>query len=339
MSTLSPYLLGCLVNFSVCGEDDANGCFTVHDAYAKLHHLYRVHDLYKQTLTGRTLVDAAEQSRVPSRVRYGSPNYFNCTLGAVVRSHGFFPFLLEADNWTYLTGIVDMTSELKFDHGDLRLTIFSGSVELLRAILEFTRIPGIIDGEKLSFTFTNVLDLLGKLPDSIRQSELIANLTGKSVLPQCAVFRLLPGAIAPSKARFSDVGYDLSVIRKIQDLNDTTALYDTGIALRIPFRHYVEIHPRSSLSKTGYMLANGVGIIDRAYTGTLKIALTRVARDAIDLEAALPFRCCQLIFRLQTFVELVEPGVETEALVDLAQNARNTLATTTRSDGGFGSTG
>lgn len=65
-------------------------------------------------------------------------------------------------------------------------------------------------------------------------------------------------------------------------------MYDTGIAVCPPDGYYTEVVPRSSLSKTGYMLANSVGIID-AYQGCLK-------GDDLD-DLSLPFKGFQLILR------------------------------------------
>ena len=132
-----------------------------------------------------------------------------------------------------------------------------------------------------------------------------------------------PNAITPSKARFSDIGYDLSVIAKVKDFNDVTALYDTGIQLEIPLGKYCEVVARSSLSKTGYIVANGFGVIDPGYTGNIFIALTKVTQQAIPIE--FPFRCCQLLVK----------NADYTCLEEIEEISRDT----DRKDGGFGSTG
>ena len=129
-------------------------------------------------------------------------------------------------------------------------------------------------------------------------------------------------AIIPSRAHNSDIGYDLTAIKKYKVLKYGAILYDTGIAASPPPGYYLEIIPRSSLSKTGWMLANSVGIVDPDYTGNLYIALVRVALDAPEL--TLPFCKCQLVIRKinhATFREV------------------NNLDDTIRGTGGFGSTG
>ena len=130
-------------------------------------------------------------------------------------------------------------------------------------------------------------------------------------------------AILPSKIRASDVGFDLTIIKKFKDLSPNTALYETGIRIQPPFGYYVEIVPRSSLSKTGYIQTNSVGIIDPNYLGTLKVPLTKIDASAPDL--VFPFTGSQLIIRCYQHcaVRKVEAGE---------------LTSTSRDVGGFGST-
>lgn len=138
----------------------------------------------------------------------------------------------------------------------------------------------------------------------------------------CFKFRkTLPDALAPEKAHVTDTGYDLHLVKKIKEENGMV-LYDTGIAVQPPIGYYFELVGRSSISKSGYIMANSVGIIDASYTGSLKVALIKINKKMPDLE--FPCRLVQLIPR--QFVHL-EP-VEVED-----------INTTQRADGGFGSSG
>jgi deoxyuridine 5'-triphosphate nucleotidohydrolase len=128
-------------------------------------------------------------------------------------------------------------------------------------------------------------------------------------------------AVIPSKAHASDIGYDLSVIAKVKDLTYNTALYDTGIKMMAPAGYYLEIHPRSSISKSGYILANSTGIIDPGYTGNLYVALTKIDPNAPEI--TFPAKMAQVIVRKAYFSVL---------------KVENTIDTTTRNVGGFGST-
>ena len=125
-----------------------------------------------------------------------------------------------------------------------------------------------------------------------------------------------------NKANFSDVGYDLSIIAIAKEFNSKTKLYNTGIKIDIPIGYYVEIVPRSSISKSGYMLANSIGIIDCSYKGELFVALTKVCDDTPEI--SFPFKCCQLIMKKQIFPDMVET---------------NELEVSKRAEGGFGSSG
>ena len=143
-------------------------------------------------------------------------------------------------------------------------------------------------------------------------------------LPTLGVFRSDPAAVLPSKARITDVGFDLTIIKRHQLITNTTALFNTGIRVSIPLGFYVEVVPRSSLSKSGYMLTNSVGIIDPGYTGDILISLTKVDAEKPDVE--LPFRCCQLLLKRQEHCVLDEVSF-------------NGIGSTQRGGGGFGSTG
>lgn len=130
---------------------------------------------------------------------------------------------------------------------------------------------------------------------------------GSVSIPIIKVFKVDDEAVMPTKARYSDAGYDLTIIREYKRLTPDTALYDTGIQLEIPNGYYVEIVPRSSISRSGYILANSVGIIDQGYRGNLYIALTKINENSPDLlgDLTMPWRCCQMIVRKQVYSRLV----------------------------------
>ena len=68
-------------------------------------------------------------------------------------------------------------------------------------------------------------------------------------------------AVIPTKAHTTDIGYDLTAIDVYKKISNKITLFETGIAVSPPTGYYIEIVPRSSISKTGYMLANSIGII------------------------------------------------------------------------------
>ena len=137
------------------------------------------------------------------------------------------------------------------------------------------------------------------------------------------IWRADPNAIIPYKVRLSDAGYDLTILKIHKQINSNTIMFDTGICVQVPWGNYIEIVPRSSLSKTGWMLTNSIGIIDNSYTGNIYIVLTKMNPDAADIE--LPFRGFQMIIRKQ-YHAIIEDMTDTE------------ITTTSRGAGGFGST-
>jgi deoxyuridine 5'-triphosphate nucleotidohydrolase len=132
--------------------------------------------------------------------------------------------------------------------------------------------------------------------------------------------KTLENAVPPSKAHITDTGYDLHLMKKVKDENGMV-MYDTGIAVQPPFGFYFDLVGRSSISKTGYIVANSVGIIDASYTGSIKVALIKVNKDAPELE--LPIKLVQLIPRQLVHLDAIET---------------NEIEGTKRAEGGFGST-
>lgn len=134
--------------------------------------------------------------------------------------------------------------------------------------------------------------------------------------------KLNESAVAPSKVRASDAGYDLTLIRKIKQSGDVT-FYGTGLAMMPPDGYYLQLVPRSSISKTDYILANNIGIIDPTYRGEIIVALRKVSGDP-NAELELPCRMVQVI-----------PAPINHFDISLVDN----LVNTSRDSGGFGSTG
>ncbi len=147
------------------------------------------------------------------------------------------------------------------------------------------------------------------------------NMHQRTHLPRLGFHLEASSAVLPTK-RITDVGYDLTAIDVYKQTTPMTTLYETYVALDIPLGYYVELVPRSSISKTGYMLANSVGVIDPNFSGTIKIPLVKIDPSMPDLE--LPARVAQLILK---------PYVVSEGYV-----SKKEKLLTDRGDGGFGST-
>lgn len=233
----------------------------------------------------------------------------------------------EDSKWAFLKGYYESCGFIYTESKD-------GSkicgMKFITPFTEYIKIPYIIEDDNIIFKDTNAIDFLGKIYE--RLSEMNEQLKynvwkewlGCSThnIPECFVYKTNPNAIIPTKSKMSDAGYDLSVISVKNKISDMVSLYDTGIQVEVKHGLYIEVVPRSSLSKSGYMLANSIGIIDANYRGNILVALIKINPNAPDIE--FPFRCCQLIFRKQVYVTMKES---------------ETLSETARGEGGFGSTG
>lgn len=136
-----------------------------------------------------------------------------------------------------------------------------------------------------------------------------------------------PDAVIPTQALKTDAGYDLVAVADATLIKSEFmyiplyAEYDTGIAVEPPTGYHVEVYPRSSISKTGLILANGIGLIDSDYRGTIKLRF-KVAN------ASSPYRKGDKIGQLVIKKTIHADFEEVKELSD-----------TNRGSGGFGSTG
>lgn len=180
---------------------------------------------------------------------------------------------------------------------------------------------GINGDEILSMLYGNNPDCY-KISNFYKFIRRVFPFSGISKIPTFKFKKNIEGAYAPFKNRPSDTGFDLHAI-KLKSIKGNVHYLDTGISVEPPPGFYFDIVPRSSLSKTGWMLANSVGIIDASYRGNIIIALIKVDSNAKDLE--LPLRLVQLIPRQLIYMNHVE-------ISDFDER-------TVRGDGGFGSSG
>ena len=120
------------------------------------------------------------------------------------------------------------------------------------------------------------------------------------------------------------VGADLF----IKDIHVTgnQATIHTGVRVEIPYGYAGMLFARSSLSKTGWILGNSVGVIDRDFRGEILVKL-RYIGDADDYSA--PFEIGDRIAQL-VVITSIPPQKWQVGDVDL---------NTKRGDKGFGSTG
>ena len=117
-------------------------------------------------------------------------------------------------------------------------------------------------------------------------------------------------AVGHRKAFMADLG-----VRAMMTRGDTLIPENTV--------HY-RLVPRSSIYKTGYMMANSEGIIDRTYTGVLKAPLVHVNGSSEHAG----------MWEGNSYFQIVAPDLGWIYCVRIVSS----LPTTKRGDGGFGST-
>ena len=139
-----------------------------------------------------------------------------------------------------------------------------------------------------------------------------------------AIVRLDTGLPLPSYAHEGDAGLDLFSAEDVLIEPGQRALVGTGIAIAIPEGHAGFVQPRSGLAiRHGLSLVNSPGLIDSHYRGEIKVI-------AINLDPSTPVS----INRGDKLAQLV---IQPVARVELAEVSE--LTSTTRGEGGFGSTG
>jgi len=139
------------------------------------------------------------------------------------------------------------------------------------------------------------------------------------------VVTLAEGAAVPRYAHDGDAGCDLVANEHVELApSGGRASVSCGIAVAIPEGHAGFVLPRSGLAlRHGVTCLNAPGLIDAGYRGELRVVL-------VNTDPSAPFvvrpgdRIAQLVIQRVEHVQFVTTDV---------------LSTTSRGDGGFGSTG
>lgn len=135
--------------------------------------------------------------------------------------------------------------------------------------------------------------------------------------------KLDPAAVLPRYATAGAACFDITSIEAGNILPDGSRIFRTGLAVEVPDGHALLLFSRSGHAfQHDLRLSNAVGIVDADFRGEVKVKLrndghvdrTILAGERIAQGLVLPVQRCAF--------ELVE-----------------TLGSTARGDGGFGSTG
>jgi dUTP pyrophosphatase len=152
--------------------------------------------------------------------------------------------------------------------------------------------------------------------------------------------RLDSTAVAPTRGTPGSAGVDVTITH-LKKVENGVHYFGTGLTVRVPEGCYSLLYPRSSLPKNGWMLANGVGVIDNDYQGELIVALVHhnMHPDVQKSEFVtsnihnynLPLKAVQLVV-------VNDPRV-TNYNIELVDSAEFLEESTERGTGSFGSTG
>ena len=146
-------------------------------------------------------------------------------------------------------------------------------------------------------------------------------------MEQVKIFKTNDSAIIPKKATIGSAGYDLYACldSDVQIRKGDLLSIPCGISIELPGNDYVAlIFSRSGLGfKYGIVLSNGVGVIDSDYRGEIRVGLSRIA-DGDPYTIKNKDRIAQMIImKIENVDFKLVPS----------------LSSTSRGDGGFGSTG
>jgi len=131
-------------------------------------------------------------------------------------------------------------------------------------------------------------------------------------------------AIIPKYAHDTDACFDLTActINIVNEKEYGYIEYGTGLQMEIPYGFCGLIFPRSSISNTGLILSNAVGVVDSSYRGEIKARFKWIPETKAY---SVGDRCCQMMIIPVDKVEFEEFEGDWEE--------------TERNEGGFGSSG
>lgn len=273
-----------------------------------------------------------------------------------------FPTLRRELGWAFVRGLFDASGHVSSPRRPvLRVRLQRPGARLLEGLLEFLALgPDRVGKRWLHWSGHNALDLLGHLYEPCAAAT--GSATGSATPGTSAPGTSAPDATAPCRAkpfarylawaqrmppfqagphvagpirwtavhpdarppfkqRITDSGYDLTLLYEKKRVG-ACVLYGTGLVIKPPYGWYLDVVPRSSIIKSGYLLANNVGVIDRGYRGEILVPLIKVDPEAPDLE--LPAQVMQMVPR---------------PIVHLGLERIEASGSSHRGSGGFGSTG
>ena len=137
------------------------------------------------------------------------------------------------------------------------------------------------------------------------------------------VLKLRPEAQLPRYAHvgaYGDLAADLYAAEALTIVPGATVAVSTGVALEFPATHGALVEDRSGLALRG--LTTLAGVIDPGYRGEIKVVVTNLGAEAVEIKAGDRIAQLRIVHRIEAdFEEVTE------------------LAAAARGVNGFGSTG
>lgn len=210
--------------------------------------------------------------------------------------------------WPFICGYFDGDGGFKYNYKYPEISISSDSPQMLESV---SKIWGVnyTGKDKIYASGNKALDICDKMYGGMpiklnRKYSYYLDMLNWEPLPCGAwdkdVFfkfkKLDKNAIAPQKGRVTDSGYDVFAIN-FEAMNEEAGIYiaDMRLAVEPIMGWYFDLIGRSSLPLNNLHFLGGVGVIDKTYTGSLKMIVQK-----IDLNKPLPetpFKIAQLIPR------------------------------------------
>ncbi len=132
--------------------------------------------------------------------------------------------------------------------------------------------------------------------------------------------KLYDSSRVPTKGHMNDAGWDLYSFETISVPSGATVLVSTGISVALPKGYVGLIWDRSSMGVKG--VHRHAGVIDCNYRGEIKVCLHNTTKHPYHIEKG--DRIAQMLI---------------QEAPNFIQHVVHELDSTTRGDGGFGSTG
>jgi dUTP pyrophosphatase len=134
--------------------------------------------------------------------------------------------------------------------------------------------------------------------------------------------QLHPNSVIPSYSKDGDAGMDLTITEIYNNSSDEIT-YGFGLAMEIPTGFVGLVFPRSSIRKMDLLLTNSVGVIDSGYRGEIQ-ATFKKTKGATSFIYGVGERGAQIMIIPYPQIKFI---------------TSETLSSTERGSGGFGSTG